>query len=158
MATLPSSRTRGRLGVPFGHDHEEEIDPAWTPNKEAQPTHDWEAPVRWWGFAKFFLFENESATGLMRIHGLFGELEVTTYQLNHKAHMHDNLWFIPGETSELHSDPRLHMSLVVEGNLRKKMWSWEFQHEPNSLTEGVHLDEWTWRGRTGGGNYQAGVR
>ena len=26
---------------------------------------------------------------------------------------------------------------------RKKKWSWEFRHEPNSLTEGVHLNEWT---------------
>ena len=65
----------------------------------------------------FFLFENESASGLVRIHGLFGELEVTTHQLDNKAHMHDQLVIIPGETSELHSDSRRHMSLVAGGNL-----------------------------------------
>ena len=63
----------------------------------------------------FFLFENESASGLVRIHGLFGELEVTTHQLDNKAHMHDQLVIIPGETSELHSDPWRHKSTMAHG-------------------------------------------
>ena len=27
------------------------------------------------------------------------------------------------------------------------MWSWEFRHESNLLTEGVHLNKWTWQHR-----------
>ena len=41
-------------------------------------------------FDNLFLFENEAASGLERTHGLFGELEATTYQLNN-AHMHTQL-------------------------------------------------------------------
>ena len=45
MATLPSSNTRARLGVPLGHKDEAEIEPTWTPNNEAQLIPDWETPA-----------------------------------------------------------------------------------------------------------------
>ena len=49
-------------------------------------------------FGNFLLFRNNSVRGLMCIHGLIREPEVTTYQLNNKAHMHDQLVIKPEET------------------------------------------------------------
>ena len=73
----------------------------------------------------FFLFENESASGLVRIQGLFGELEVTTHHPNNNPHIHDQLGIISGVTSELHSDQQRLKPLVARGNFlfKEEMWS-----------------------------------
>ena len=56
-------------------------------------------------FDNFFVIKNKSASGLVRIHDLVRELEVTTYHLNNNEHTRDQLVIIPGETKRTSLGP-----------------------------------------------------
>ena len=52
-----------------------------------------------------------------------------------------------GKTSRISRTTACHWLREETWFSRKKMWSWEFRHESNLLTQSVHLNKWTWQHR-----------